>query len=152
MLREPALHIAQLVVYPIKSCGGIAVESAEVDAFGIRNDRRWMIVDAEGRFLTQRTVPLLATIRAGVSDGVISLRAAGRETLAVTGGTGFVGARLIDIAIEQGHAVRALTRRPQAGPHRVLRREARAPASRRSFAAECLSTWSPVGASPAASR
>ena len=33
--------------------------------------------------------------------------------LAVTGGTGFVGRRLIDLANERGHRVRALTRRPQ---------------------------------------
>lgn len=35
------------------------------------------------------------------------------KTLAVTGGTGFVGAALIDLAIEQGWQVRALARRPQ---------------------------------------
>lgn len=36
------------------------------------------------------------------------------STLAITGGTGFVGSRLIALAIEAGHAVRALTRREQA--------------------------------------
>jgi nucleoside-diphosphate-sugar epimerase len=34
-------------------------------------------------------------------------------TIAITGGTGFVGKRLIDLALEHGHAVRALARRPQ---------------------------------------
>ena len=77
------LRVADLFVYPIKSCGGIAVESAEVDAFGFRNDRRWMVVDENGRFLTQRTLPLLATIRAAVSDGRLSLRAEGWGSLAV---------------------------------------------------------------------
>ena len=33
--------------------------------------------------------------------------------LAVTGGTGFVGRRLIDRAVERGHEIQALTRRPQ---------------------------------------
>jgi uncharacterized protein YcbX len=83
MTGPGGIRVADLFVYPIKSCGGIAVESAEVDAFGFRNDRRWMVVDDGGRFLTQRTVPLLATIRAGVSDGRISLRSAGWDTLAV---------------------------------------------------------------------
>ena len=77
------LRVADLFVYPIKSCGGIASESADVDAFGLRNDRRWMVVDEHGRFLTQRTVPFLATIRAGISDGRLSLRASGWESLAV---------------------------------------------------------------------
>ncbi|PTS78510.1 epimerase [Sphingomonas sp. HMWF008] len=35
-------------------------------------------------------------------------------TLAITGGTGFVGKRAIDLAIAAGHSVRALTRRAQA--------------------------------------
>ena len=77
------IRVADLFVYPVKSCGGIAVASAEVDAFGFRNDRRWMVVDEAGRFLTQRTVPLLATIRADLSDGRLSLRSAGWDSLAV---------------------------------------------------------------------
>ncbi|WP_404371051.1 NAD-dependent epimerase/dehydratase family protein [Sphingomonas sp. MMS24-J45] len=35
------------------------------------------------------------------------------STLAITGGTGFVGKRAIDLALAAGHSVRALTRRPQ---------------------------------------
>ena len=83
MTGAAGIRVADLFVYPVKSCGGIASESAEVDAFGFRNDRRWMVVDEHGRFLTQRTVPLLATIRAGISDGRLSLRASGWESLAV---------------------------------------------------------------------
>lgn len=83
-MNGPAgIRVADLFVYPVKSCGGIAVEAAEVDAFGFRNDRRWMIVDEFGRFLTQRTVPLLATIRVEVSDGRLWLRSAGWESLGV---------------------------------------------------------------------
>lgn len=77
------IRVVDLFVYPIKSCGGIAVESAEVDAFGIRNDRRWMVVDENGWFLTQRTVPLLATIRARLVDGRLSLHSAGWDSIAV---------------------------------------------------------------------
>jgi len=40
-------------------------------------------------------------------------------TIAVTGGTGFVGSRFIDVAVEAGHQVRALTRRPQPPRPRV---------------------------------
>ena len=83
MTGPAEVRVADLFVYPIKSCGGIAVDRAEVDAFGIRNDRRWMVVDENGRFLTQRTVPLLATIRVGISDGRLSLRTAGWQTITV---------------------------------------------------------------------
>lgn len=73
--------VASLFVYPVKSCGGVEVDRIEVDDFGFRDDRRWMIVDEDGRFLTQRTVPLLATIRVGLSDGRLSLRSAGWDDL-----------------------------------------------------------------------
>lgn len=75
--------VAGLFVYPIKSCGGVAVDRAEIDAFGFRDDRRWMVVDAEGTFLTQRTVPRLATIRVRAEPGRLSLSAPGRDPLEV---------------------------------------------------------------------
>ena len=43
MLRLTALHI-----YPIKSAGGSSVPEWEVDSFGLRYDRRWMVVDRRG--------------------------------------------------------------------------------------------------------
>jgi hypothetical protein len=73
--------VAGLHVYPVKSCGGTELERAEVDALGIRDDRRWMIVDERGRFLTQRTVPLLATIRVALGGGRLVLSAPGRDEL-----------------------------------------------------------------------
>lgn len=73
--------VTGLHVYPVKSCGGTELERAEVDALGIRDDRRWMIVDARGRFLTQRTVPHLATIRVALGGGRLVLSAPGRSDL-----------------------------------------------------------------------
>jgi uncharacterized protein YcbX len=49
-------------VYAIKSCGGTAVEEWEVDERGLRHDRRWMLVDETGRFLSQRRHPRMALI------------------------------------------------------------------------------------------
>jgi len=54
--------LSQLYVYPIKSCGGIALESAAVSATGLRYDRRWMLVDEAGGFLSQRRLPRMALI------------------------------------------------------------------------------------------
>ncbi len=49
-------HLSDLHVYPIKSCGGIAV-----DERGLRHDRRWMLVDETGGFISQRELPRMAT-------------------------------------------------------------------------------------------
>ncbi len=46
-----ALTLSGLVVYPIKSAGGIPAETWEVDEFGLRHDRRWMLVDGRGRMI-----------------------------------------------------------------------------------------------------
>jgi uncharacterized protein YcbX len=50
-------------VYPVKSCAGVRVERAEVTRSGFADDRRWMITDAAGTFLTQRELPELSQLR-----------------------------------------------------------------------------------------
>lgn len=52
-----------LFVYPIKSCAGVALSEARVVARGLEHDRRWMVVDEDGRFLTQRQLPEMALVR-----------------------------------------------------------------------------------------
>lgn len=56
--------LSSIHVYPIKSTAGLDVQSAEIDARGFRDDRRWMIVDADSRFLTGREIPRMVLIRA----------------------------------------------------------------------------------------
>lgn len=47
-------RISQVWIYPIKSLAGIRLQKAVVKQKGLQYDRRWMLVDKEGRFLTQR--------------------------------------------------------------------------------------------------
>ncbi len=56
------MRITGLFVYPIKSCGGVSLPEAQVTRSGLLHDRRLMVVDAEGRFLTQRTHPRLGRV------------------------------------------------------------------------------------------
>ena len=60
---KTALLIQDLFIYPIKSLGGIRLESANVEERGFQHDRRWMLVDKNGIFLTQRTHHQLALIQ-----------------------------------------------------------------------------------------
>ena len=57
-----ALTLTGLFLYPVKSLGGYAVAEADVTARGLRNDRRWLLVDERNRFLTQRQHPELALL------------------------------------------------------------------------------------------
>jgi uncharacterized protein YcbX len=58
-----ALHVASLHVHPIKSLRGVAVDAATVDDLGLALDRRWMLVDDGGVFLTQREDPSMTLLR-----------------------------------------------------------------------------------------
>ena len=75
--------VSALTVYPVKSCRGIALDRCDVEARGLRNDRRWMIVDPQGMFVTQRTEPRLALVEVAVDGGELSLRAPGHGEVRV---------------------------------------------------------------------
>lgn len=81
-------RIAALYVYPIKSCAGITTDALRFDAMGPLDDRRWMLVDDGGQFLTQREVPALALVRPSRQDGGLRVIAPGMPPLAVTGSGG----------------------------------------------------------------
>ena len=77
-LRLSAIH-----VYPVKSAAGIGQAAWEVDAFGLRLDRRWMVVDETGDFLSQREHPRLALLAPEIVGNGLVLRAPDRPPLAV---------------------------------------------------------------------
>lgn len=56
------MHISGLYLYPIKSGAAVSVDAWDLDDRGLRHDREYMVVDAEGVFLTQREVPKLALV------------------------------------------------------------------------------------------
>jgi uncharacterized protein YcbX len=54
--------LSDIYIYPIKSLGGIRVEESRVLMPGLEFDRRWMLVDSEGNFLSQRTISKMALL------------------------------------------------------------------------------------------
>jgi uncharacterized protein YcbX len=73
--------LASLTVYPIKSARGMPVAEWEVDDFGLRNDRRFMVVNQSGEFLTQRLHPRLALVTPHVEGGRLRVNAPGMPEL-----------------------------------------------------------------------
>lgn len=65
--------VSELCIYPIKSCQGIKLRTAEVTAKGLKWDREMMLVSHKGKFLTQRQFPQLAKVKVELSDGSITL-------------------------------------------------------------------------------
>ena len=65
------MKISELNIYPVKSLKGIPLEEALVEGRGLQYDRRWMIVDENSRFITQREVPRMASVKIDVgTDGM----------------------------------------------------------------------------------
>jgi uncharacterized protein YcbX len=66
--------ITALNIYPVKSCGGIALTQAQLTITGFEHDRQWLIVQPNGRFVTQREQPRLALIRPTLTHESLILR------------------------------------------------------------------------------
>lgn len=54
--------LSEINIYPVKSCAGIALSTVALDRFGPQGDRRWLVVDRYGDFLTQRQLALMALV------------------------------------------------------------------------------------------
>jgi uncharacterized protein len=72
-----------LYAYPIKSCAGISLKSAELSATGLRHDRRWMLVDRTGEFMSQRAHPRMALISTRLSGEHLVASAPGMPDLKI---------------------------------------------------------------------
>lgn len=82
-MTDPDLHssLARLFVYPVKSCSGIELDDALLTETGLDLDRAWMVVDAHGRFISQREFPRLALVRPQLKRLEVVLRASGMLAL-----------------------------------------------------------------------
>jgi uncharacterized protein YcbX len=80
-------NVRELVLYPIKSCAGIALTEATLTALGLSaqgvHDREWMLVGADSQFLTQRECPRMAVIVPRIGAGGVAVTAPGMMPLAL---------------------------------------------------------------------
>lgn len=68
------MKLSALYVYPVKSLAGIALSTARAEVRGLAFDRRWMLVDEAGEFLSQRELPAMALLQPELEDGCLSIR------------------------------------------------------------------------------
>ena len=73
--------IANLFVYPVKSCAGVALQESILTETGLDLDRAWMVVDSNGEFVSQREIPRMALIRPQLKTHEVVLRAPGMLAL-----------------------------------------------------------------------
>jgi uncharacterized protein YcbX len=77
------MHLSAIHLHPVKSLRALSVQSALVDRDGIVGDRRFMVVDPSGMFMTQRTHPRMAQVGALLADDGLVLRFAGLSEMRV---------------------------------------------------------------------
>lgn len=68
-----SLTLSKIFIYPIKSLGGISLYDALVEQRGLQYDRRMMIVDKNGVFITQRDFPQMALLKTNIADNILTV-------------------------------------------------------------------------------
>lgn len=66
-------QVTQLFIYPIKSLSGIEVTAAQLDATGLEYDRRWMLIDTNNRFISQREFNILCLFETAFTQNGIQI-------------------------------------------------------------------------------
>ena len=62
------MKITRLFIYPIKSLGGVSLSTSAIEQRGLRYDRRYMLVDEKGNFLSQRQMPELCLFKIAITQ------------------------------------------------------------------------------------
>jgi len=78
-MKTPVL--SQIIIYPVKSLGGFSVDAWEVNEKGLLYDRKWMLVDEQEQFLSQRRLPKMALIKTAIREDKLILSTANKEDL-----------------------------------------------------------------------
>ncbi|XP_059533505.1 mitochondrial amidoxime-reducing component 1 [Myotis daubentonii] len=78
--RRQVGTVAQLWIYPVKSCKGVAVSEAECTALGLRSghlrDRFWLVINEAGNMVTARQEPRLVLVSPTCEGDTLTLSAA----------------------------------------------------------------------------
>lgn len=77
------LTVTDLFIYPIKSCGSIAVKEGHIAERGFAYDRRWMLIDEHGLYINQIRQPRLACVIPRLTEDGLQLQAPQMSTLTV---------------------------------------------------------------------
>jgi hypothetical protein len=82
------IKLSGIYIYPIKSAAGISLKTARVETRGFQYDRRWMLVDETGKFLSQRQHPQMALISVLLEGDRLVVKAPNRDPVSIPIGFG----------------------------------------------------------------
>lgn len=67
------MYLSEINIYPIKSLAGIAVQEWPIDNYGLQYDRKWMLVDDDGIFLSQRSLPKMTHLKTAIKANELKI-------------------------------------------------------------------------------
>jgi uncharacterized protein len=96
--------LASLHIYPLKSGRAVDLNVSAVEPWGLAGDRRWLLVDPDGKFITQRSDPALARVvvrygGTGAPAGSITVSAGRGPALAVPAPAEVRGAEMLWVTV-----------------------------------------------------
>ncbi|MEE9342988.1 MAG: MOSC domain-containing protein [Gammaproteobacteria bacterium] len=77
------MKLTEINIYPIKSTRRIALEHAVVEPRGLMFDRRWMLIDSRGDFITARQEPMLATVETALNNDFLTVSGGNQSALRI---------------------------------------------------------------------
>jgi hypothetical protein len=97
----PGLTLASIHIYPLKGARAVDLDLALVQPCGLAGDRRWLLVDEAGRFISQREEPAMARVVAQYTDtdGAISVFAEGHGEMSFAAPAPDTGADMFDVTV-----------------------------------------------------
>lgn len=66
-------YLSEINIYPIKSLGGISLQESKIEEKGLQYDRRWMLINEDGWFVTQRKYFELALLQVRINDDQLTI-------------------------------------------------------------------------------
>ncbi len=96
------MTVASIHIYPVKAGRAVDLAEAEVEPCGLAGDRRWLVIDPDGQFITQRAEPTLALVSARyVTAGSLHLSAGGQPPLTLPAPAEAGGAEMLWVSVWQ---------------------------------------------------
>lgn len=77
------MTLSEIYIYPIKSLSGIKLTEALVEERGLQHDRRWLLINTENQFLSQRSNAEMALIDVRISETGLKVQHRQKASLGV---------------------------------------------------------------------
>jgi uncharacterized protein len=96
---QTVASLAAIHIYPLKAARGTDLQSSLVERWGLTGDRRWLVVDKAGRFISQREEPAMARLTVGHADQALTVSASGYPELSVPAPSGDDGCEMLAVTV-----------------------------------------------------